>query len=113
MCFEKFDTMRGLRRAQKELPPGGNVVVQPGPEQVDNMRGVKPPDPALAPPPVTVVAKPPEVTPIPQTAQQYNEVRAQNAAPQTLGGLAARFSIPVGKQGYSKSLRPEAGRLVR
>lgn len=89
------------------------------------------PNPTVAPPPRTVerVINPDPLNEIPRkpipiptitfqadpnaTAADRNAAAAANDAPETLGGIASRFSVPVGKQGYSKSLRPEAGRLVR
>lgn len=122
MCIEQTETMRGIRGPRgvgTALPPDSNTPAPTQPDQVDNMRGIRgtplqmTPPPDVAPQPVTVLATPPQVSAIPQTAQAYSQARVETAAPQNLGGLAAQFTTPVGKGGYSKSLRPEAGRLVR
>lgn len=89
-----------------------NPVVVPPPRQIERF-----PEPSFTPVQATPVTPPNptflfQAAPPPST-EQLNEANAKNAAPQALGGLAARFTTPVGKQGYSKSLRPEQGRLVR
>lgn len=93
---------------EREINP--NPTVTPPPRTVERVINPDPLGELRRPIPLPSVTFQAAPTP---TAADRNAAAAANDAPQTLGGIASRFSVPVGKQGYSKSLRPEAGRLVR
>lgn len=91
-------------------PPDNPAPPAPERERVvnpDPLGEAGPAKPVIPQPTISFVAPPPA------TAQDLSKDAAAKAAPQALGGLAASFTTPTGKQGYSKSLRPESGRLIR
>lgn len=82
------------------------------PTPVPQIERVINPNPPSQPPPPPVPTYTFQAA-APISAADLSAEAVAKAAPKSLGGLAARFTIPTGKNGYSKSLRPEAGRLVR
>lgn len=96
---------------QRERVINPNPVVVPPPRQIERIPE-QATEPVIRPREVLAPTQTFQAQPGPSAADLSAEA-VKNAAPQSLGGIASRFSIPVGKHGYSKSLRPEQGRLVR
>lgn len=83
-----------------EPPPPVNLV---GGREIDRPVPQLPPVPVITP-----------ITQQGQTSSQFAASQAANVAPESLGGFASRVGVGgQGPRGYSNSLRPERGTVVR